>query len=278
MSKSQATDIVPLLQPHRGAVTVLRRAIDAMASPAGDGRKGVVPFGVADLDHALDGGLALGALHEIAAARESEIAAASGLALALAARQKRPVLWIAEDMALVESGMPYGPGLDDLGLAPERLVAVTAAKTRDVLWAMEEALTCRGVGAVIGEIRSPCLDLIATRRLSLAAGRRDQLALLMRTQPGTDASTAATRAIVGAEPSAPHVHGPSRLAFTLTRNRRGPLGSWNLEWNRVERRFDLAPAHREPVAQAAFHRSHRAAGAAYLSPLAGRGRPPKAVG
>ena len=75
------------------------------------------------------------------------------------------------------------------------------------------------------------------------------------------------------------IYGASgRLALTLTRNRRGPLGSWHLEWNRVERRFDLAPAHREPVAQAAFHRSHRAAGVAYLSPLAGRGRPPQAVG
>ena len=263
MNATQATDIAPLLPPERGPVTALRRVIDAMAPPARDARQGVVPFGVADLDHALGGGLALGALHEIAAARESEIAAATGLALALASRQPRPVLWVAEDMALAESGIPYGPGLDDLGLDPERLVTVTAAKTRDVLWVMEEALTCRGVGAVIGEIRSPCLDLIATRRLSLAAGRREALALLLRTHPGTDASTAATRSIVGAEPSAPHAQGsgPPRLALTLTRNRRGPLGSWHLEWNRVERRFDLAPAHREPVAQAAFHRPHRSAGA-----------------
>jgi protein ImuA len=264
MNTSQATDVATLLQPPEGgAVTALRRVVDAMAPPARDARQGVVPFGVADLDHALGGGLTLGALHEIAAARESEIAAATGLALALAARQPRPVLWVAEDMALVESGMPYGPGLDDLGLAPERLVAVTAAKTRDVLWVMEEALTCHGVGAVIGEIRTTCLDLTATRRLSLAAGRREALTLLLRTQPGTDASTAATRAIVGAEPSSPLAHGsgPPRLALTLTRNRRGPVGSWHLEWNRVERHFDLAPAHREPVAQAAFHRSHRAASA-----------------
>jgi len=260
MAARQDTD---LMDVSPDGVTALRRVVDAMAPPVGDARKGVVPFGVASLDHALGGGLALGALHEIAAARESEIAAATGLALALAARQTRPVLWVAEDMALTESGTPYGPGLDDLGLAPERLIAVTAAKTRDVLWVMEEALTCRSVGAVIGEIRSPCLDLIATRRLSLAAGRRKALALLLRTQPGTDASTAATRAIVEAEPSVPHAHasGLSRLALTLTRNRRGLVGSWHLEWNRVERRFDLAPPHREPVAQAAFHRPHRAAGA-----------------
>ena len=48
-------------------------------------------------------------------------------------------------------------------------------------------------------------------------------------------------------------------ALTLTRNRRGQLGSWTVEWNRVERRFDLAPAHREPVAEAAVDRPRRAA-------------------
>src|SRR5215470_3263009 len=65
----------------------------------------------------------------------------------------------------IENGAPYGPGLDDLGLAPERLVTVAAAKSRDVLWAMEEALRCRAVGTVIGEIRSADrLDLSASRR------------------------------------------------------------------------------------------------------------------
>ena len=41
------------------------------------------------------------------------------------------MLWVAEDMALAESGIPYGPGLDDLGLAPERLVAVTFDRLKD---------------------------------------------------------------------------------------------------------------------------------------------------
>jgi protein ImuA len=273
MNGAQVSDIAVFL-PSPGAgppasrrtVNTLRRSILAMEPQGIADGKAQVPVGIAAIDRALGGGLALGALHEIAAAREAEIAAATLFALALAARRSgRAVAWIAEDFGLAESGAPYGPGLDDIGLAPERLVTVTAAKARDVLWSMEEALTCRGIGTAIGEIRSRerGIDLTATRRLSLAASRRGNLAFLMRTAPGTEASAAATRWVVGAAPSARTAHGtgPPRLRLDLVRNRRGPLGSWTVEWNRVERCLDLAPAHREHLAEAAVDRPHRAAGA-----------------
>ena len=169
MRIAQVADITEFSPPHAGPpearVQALRRAIGAIGEPAGarphiaDQGGTVLPIGLRAIDDLLGGGLALGALHEIAAAREAEIAAATGFALALAGhacarRAKCAVLWIAEDMGVAESGAPYGPGLDDLGLAPERLITVAAAKARDVLWAMEEALTCGGVGAVVGEIRS----------------------------------------------------------------------------------------------------------------------------
>jgi protein ImuA len=226
--------------------------------------QGAIPFGIAPIDQALGGGLARAALHEIAASTESAITAATHFALGLAGHGKEPraVLWIAEDMGLLENGAPYGPGLDDLGLSPARLVRVAAAKSRDVLWAMEESLRCRPVGVVIGEIRSvDRLDLVASRRLSLAAGQRGVCAFLLRTAPGTDASAAATRWIVAAAPSRANAAGPGppRLSVHLTRNRRGPVGSWLVEWNRVERRFDLAPSLSQPVADAACDRPHRAA-------------------
>jgi protein ImuA len=172
------------------------------------------------------------------------------------------VLWIGEDMGLVENGAPHAPGLDDFGLVPERLVTVAAAKPRDVLWAVEEALRCRAVGTVIGEIRSADrLDLLTSRRLSLAAGSRDVCAFLLRAAPGTDASAVATRWTVTPVPSRTSAAGPGppRLLVHLTRNRRGPVGSWILEWNGVERRFDFAPSLSQPVADAAFDRPHRAA-------------------
>ncbi len=223
---------------------------------------GVIPFGVAPIDDALGGGLARAALHEVAASTESALTAATQFVLGPASRGQEPraVVWIAEEMGLLENGAPYGPGLDDFGLAPEWLVTVAAAKPRDVLWAMEEALRCRAVGTVIGEIRSARLDPVASRRLSLAAGHRDVCAFLLRTAPGTDPSAAATRWIVGPARSRATAAGPGppRLSVELTRNRRGPVGSWTLEWNRVERRFDLASVS-QPVADAARDRPHRKA-------------------
>src|SRR5262249_37047161 len=147
---------------------------------------------------------------------------------------------------------------------PEHLLHVRAAAPRDVLWAMEEALHCHAVAAVIGEIRGSerSVDLAATRRLSLAAAAHGGVALLLRTTPVQQASSAATRWIIGAARSlALHGPGPPTFDVRLTRNRRGPLGAWMMEFSR-DQRFILASAHSEPVARPVIHRPHRAARAA----------------
>ncbi len=228
----------------------LRQRLQALQKPAGieDG-PGVLPLGVAAIDAALGGGFARGALHEIAAPSEAHLAAATGFALGLAACGQARVFWIAEDMALAESGAPYGPGLDAFGLAPERLLTVSVAHVRDLLWAMEEALRCRAISAVIGELRHGEIDMVTLRRLSLAAAESGALALLLRAAPADEASTAATRWIVGAAPNA-------CFAVELVRNRRGPLGAWILEWSDSDERFLLA-THAQPVAAPALDRPHR---------------------
>jgi protein ImuA len=263
-------------------------ALEAATGLAGD-CGAPLALGHPVIDGALGGGLSAGALHEVAAAREAETAAASGFALALAARRTswrrastaignsndarahnderavtsgRHVLWIAEDLSLAENGAPYGPGLDGIGIAPERLITVAAARERDVLWAMEEALRCRAVGMVIGEMRPRDIDQVATRRLALAAAAGNALGLILRTAPDDGPSAAATRWIVGAAPSLNaergHGVGSARLLARLVRNRRGHLGAWIVEWNSVEQRFELA-THSEPVAGSAFDRPHRTA-------------------
>lgn len=250
----------------------LRRAIRAL-----EGRPetleeaaGRLPLGLSAVDAALGGGLPRAALHEILASGESETASAAGFALALAAcaAAGRAVLWIAEDMTQRESGVPYGPGIEEMGLGADAVLLVTAAHPRDVLWAMEEALHCRAVGAVLGEIRKPdAVDDIASRRLSLAATHGRRPALLLRPQPAVRPAAAATRWIVGAAPSvavagektAHGAPGPPTFAVHLVRNRQGRLGSWTLEWNRAEHRFALAPAHSQPLAAAPFDRPSPAA-------------------
>ena len=232
-------------------IAQLRQTIRALEKPAEleDG-PGSVALGVATIDAALGGGLSRGALHEISAAGEAHAGTAAGFALAVSSRSARKnTVWIAEDMALAESGAPYGLGLESFGVVPEHLLTVTAARTRDLLWAMEEALRCRAVSAVIGELRHGEIDSVAVRRLSLAAAESGALALLLRASPQRDASTAATRWIVSAAPDA-------SLAVELTRNRRGSLGAWILQRSDKDERFVLAtPA--QPVAAPAADRPHR---------------------
>src|SRR6185437_16197292 len=237
----------------------LRKTVASLERPAGLEDPGVVSLGIEPIDAALGGGLARGALHEIAAASEAHVAAATGFAVgicslccaAYACRTPSPrrgegwgegdhppvqlyrgspspdrlrraqsvdlspqagrgkaILWVAEDMALIESGVPCGSGLDELGLAPERLITVSAPRLSDLLWTMEEALHSPAVGVVIGEVRHEAIDAVALRRLSLAAALHGALALLVRATPPDDISTAATRWIVRTAASSV-THGPN---------------------------------------------------------------------
>jgi protein ImuA len=235
----------------------LRQRLQALQTAPGiRDRPGALPLGIPAIDTMLGGGFARGALHEIAATGEAHLPAAAGFALAVA-KHTAPslrLIWISENMALAENGVPHGAGLDAFGLAPEQLVTVSAAHRRDLLWAMEEALRCRATTAVIGEIRAGAIDGVAIRRLSLAAAESGTLALLLRTEPPGDASTAATRWIVGAAPSA--ASGAPRFAAQLVRNRRGSTDSWILEWSNSDGQFILA-THAQPLAAPAFDRPHR---------------------
>ena len=240
-------------------IAQLRQSLRALERPAGfETAAGCLPFGVESIDAALGGGLARGALHEIAAPGEAHLTTAVGFALGLAAHGQARVFWITEDMALTENGAPYGPGLDAFALAPERLLTVAVAHRRDLLWAMEEALRCRAVATVIGEWRHGLIDMVAMRRLSLAAADSGALALLLRAAPANEASTAVTRWIVGAAPSVEAAQGPGppRFAAHLMRNRRGPTASWILEWSDSDERFLLVP-HAQPVAAPSRDRPHR---------------------
>jgi protein ImuA len=262
---------IPLPQQPTARIQRLRASIERATAGWGE-YPPLLDLGIVEIDVLLGGGLACGALHEIAAARETEIPAATGFALALTTRATRAslrvkaILWIAEDTCSWENGAPYGPGLDSAGISPERLITVKARRVRDVLWAMEEALRCRAVCTVIGEVRAQAIDQVATRRLSLAAAAGNTLGLLLRSTPAEEPSAFATRWIIGAEPSLSPLPaaerwpglGPQRLTVRLLRNRRGHVGAWILEWNSVEQRFELA-TYSEPLAQPAVDRPHRAA-------------------
>ena len=89
----------------------------------------------------------------------------------------RPVLWVQERMAILESGRIHPPGL-----ALADLIHVEARDARAALWAMEEGLRCAALSGVIGELWGDpaALDFTATRRLAVAAERSGVAAFLVR--------------------------------------------------------------------------------------------------
>ncbi|MFG1428775.1 ImuA family protein [Roseixanthobacter glucoisosaccharinicivorans] len=197
----------------------------------------LLPLGLPPLDAALGGGLALGALHEAAARGPGAEAALTAFALALAARAafqlKRPVLMVQHELAELEGGSLYAPGLAELGLCGGALVLVRVRKPQDVLFAMEEGLKCGGLSAVLGEVGTAFPEaLTATRRLSLAARAHPVLGLLLRQRPDPAACAALTRWAIAPTMSTPHDSygglGLPTLEAALMRNRLGPLGRWTL--------------------------------------------------
>src|SRR5712672_895839 len=123
-----------------------------------------LPFGIKAIDqHLPEGGLALGALHEVAGGGNGAIdgAAAALFATGIAARTKGRVLWCVTRQDL------FAPALAQAGLAPDRVIYVEAGDEKTVLACFEEGLRYRRLGAVVAEVAH--LSMTTSRRLQLAA-------------------------------------------------------------------------------------------------------------
>ena len=210
--------------PPNGArerIVLLRRRIAALEAREGplprlpaEERQAGAPASAQDFFEALPGALAPGGLSEIVPARPRDAAAAAGFASVLAlcaiAPRAASAVWIAEDMAAREIGLPYAKGLEALGLDPARLIVARTHDPRETLWTMEEALK-RRVGAVVAEswIAPGAYGLAASRRLSLAARRGGGCALLLLLRAAGQGGRIASAAQLRFEVAAPS---PPRLA------------------------------------------------------------------
>jgi protein ImuA len=233
-----------------GTLDALRAAVARMERRGAGPGRGVLPFGYPALDAALPGGgLALGALHELAGiGPDVEHGAAAALfAAGVLARLSGPVLWVLERRDL------FAPALAGAGLLPARVIYVEAGRPVAVLLAMEEGLRHPGIAGVVGEV-SGRLSLTASRRLQLAAEASGALAVALRRSRRHDdpalaePSAAATRWRVGALPSAPPLpHAPdvpglgrARWRLDLVRCRGGEPGTWLVEACDAQGRLGVA--------------------------------------
>src|ERR1700686_5038463 len=131
-------------------LATLRDSIERIESHSDTYRPDRVTLGHADADATLQGGLALGAMHEVfAEGRHS--AAATGFVAGLVGRAaaRRPLVWIRQDFAEIESGALSMSGLAELGLDPRLLGTGRAADVDTALKTAADALACDALGVVV---------------------------------------------------------------------------------------------------------------------------------
>ena len=264
-----ASSIQASTQGHQ--LTALRARIARLERGATWRQKPVASFGVPAIDRYLPGGgLACGALHEVAGTGpEMEHGAAAALFIAgWLARVRGHVLWVLERADL------FAPALAGVGLAPHRVVYVEAGSPDAGLLAMEEGLRHPGLAAVVGEV-SGKLSLTASRRLQLAAGASGVTGFALRRSRRHDdpilaePTAAVTRWRLSALPSPPPLPespdvpglGPAHWRLELVRCRGGEPSSWIVEACDAKGRLRLADDVADrPAAQTGFGRLRRAAG------------------
>ncbi|BAI70889.1 hypothetical protein AZL_002510 [Azospirillum sp. B510] len=261
-SPVQSAEAAP--RDRAGMLAELRARIRRIEGAGGEEGR-TLPFGLDSVDgHLSDGGLPLGCLHAVVTENPG---AGTGFAAALLGRlatPKAPALWILCGRDL------HAPGLAAYGLTADRLIVARPARPVDALWAMEEALRCPALSAVLGELEG--LDLTASRRLQLAAESSGVTGFLLDSAAGKPGgqgslraeglSAAVTRWRLDAAPSlgeeneAPRSSGSlpglglPRWSVRLERCRSGRPGGWTLAWDGGSW-LDLGSGEEDGLAQAA---------------------------
>jgi protein ImuA len=137
--------------------------------------RGVLPFGVTDIDERLPGGgLALGALHEVAGGANGALdgAAAALFAAGILARTHGQILWCINRRDL------FAPALAHAGLHPDRVIYAEAGSEKAILACFEEGLRHGGLAGVVAEVAK--LPMTPSRRLQLAAESSGTIGIAIR--------------------------------------------------------------------------------------------------
>lgn len=171
----------------------------------------------------------LAAIHEFICGNKEEEAATGGFVAAITAALMLgggAIIWISSARTV------FPPALTLFGIKPERVIFINLKKEKEIGWAMEEALKCRGLSAVIAEL--PELSFTTSRRLQLAVEQSQVTGFVLRHNPRNINTTACvTRWKIAPLPSL-LVEGMPGLGFPrwtveLLKVRNGHPGKWEIE-------------------------------------------------
>lgn len=172
----------------------------------------------------------VGTVHEFISYSPTASAATNGFITALMSKliqQKGICLWLSTRRTIFPAALTL------FGMEPERIIFVDLPPNKNALWAVEEALKCKAVSAVIGELSE--LDFTQSRRLQLAVEQSQVTGFIHRYKPRSE-NTLACLTRWQIKPLRSHIEqgapgvGLPRWNVELQKVRNGRPGSWQLEW------------------------------------------------
>lgn len=162
-----------------------------------------------------------GRVHEVTGA------AADSFAVVVGAKVSGPIVWI----GLARDVGTLTPIALRAFIDPSRVLLTEGANRKEVLWAAEQVLRCKGAALVVIQLRlGP--DLHESRRLQLAAEQGGCLGLIL-IERRAQASAAQTRWECQPQKTIKAANDGAlseRWSWTLTKNKSGPVGRWSVSY------------------------------------------------
>lgn len=188
-----------------------------------------------------------GAIHEFLSDKPEHEAATEGFISGLmnVLMQNGGIcLWISTSVSV------FPPALKAFGIEPDRIVFVCLNRQRDILWALEEALKCRALAAVVAEVQE--LSFAESRRLQLVVEKSRVTGFILRKDTRkVGSTTCVARWQITPLPSETEEGLPGlgfpRWNVRLLKARNGSPGEWTLEWHAGK--FTPVVETRKPAAE-----------------------------
>ena len=187
-----------------------------------------------------NGSFPVGAMHEFISSGKEDLAATAGFIAAVAGKLMKnggASLWIGSSRSV------FPPALKFFDIDPEKIIFIDLRREKDVTWAMEEALKCDSLAAIVGEIQE--LNFTASRRFQLAVEKSRVTGFILRCNPrNPNIIACVARWKITSLPGLlnddmPGVGFP-RWNVELLKIRNGKPGSWQIEW--INNRFMHLPS------------------------------------
>ena len=220
-----------MLVTKKDIISQLRKDILLLEGFKPPAAEAVSVMGLGAVETAFPNGIfPTGTVHEFLCTAAEQAAASGGFMAALLGKLMQNdgiSVWISASRKI------FPPALKAFGIEPDRVIFVDLQKEKDVLWAIEEALKCEGLTAVVGEVQE--MSFAQSRRLQLAVENSGVTGFILRSNINRLNATACTaRWQITPLPSETENEMPGlgfpRWNVELLKVRNGQTGSWEMEW------------------------------------------------